>query len=206
MKEVLGMKHEKLRKIVGLKDVHVLRSNLLVLLNCETRPDAATILTSVQGGDSTTGVNPIENKQRKSSKRREQMSTTSSSSETESITKQSRGRKQKRDQLSQQPAKSTRIAFQFSRQGTWVAVAYDKGWYLGQVVVIQSCDKGSVQFLKHVRGCQYTWPSVEEVEEIEALHVFDSDIEVSTTNGRVWSVKQHSSIDVKYRHVKHLYR
>jgi hypothetical protein len=203
LKDVLGVKHANLCKIVGHKDVNVLKSNLADILNCETELQGrSAIHCAVSSQEPETTASPVVDKPRNgpSSKRR-----TSPPSTSIKPPKQSRKQKAK-DQLSEQPSKLTRIDFQFSRQGTWVAVAYDRGsWYLGQVVNVESADKGSVQFLKHVRGSLYTWPSVEDVDVVEALHVFDTDIEVSTTNGRVWLVPEHGAINKKYKTVRHLY-
>lgn len=90
-----------------------------------------------------------------------------------------------------------------------MAVAYEHGFYIGQVTSVESKQAAMVQFLnqgyKDVLLCT-PWPRVEDIAEIEAKFVFASEFEVlSSNNGRTWAVPELNHLNDLYQEYKDCY-
>ena len=63
--------------------------------------------------------------------------------------------------------------FSFTNQGLSVAVAYDEGVYIGQVVNTKSEEEGKIQFLSHLSGDRFRWPNIDQVELVDKKYIVD---------------------------------
>jgi hypothetical protein len=95
--------------------------------------------------------------------------------------------------------------FIFERQGTWVAVAYEEDFFLGQVIEVNSNNSGLVQFLNRGYRDVFRWPKVEDMATIDAEFVFHSDFDCHTPNGRTWLVPDIKQIIKMYQCFRNLY-
>lgn len=112
------------------------------------------------------------------------------------------------DNLDQQPAKMRKLnSFTFSQQGEWVAVFYDEEFYIGQVVNIANDQQADVQFLERcsLSNAKFRWPRKDDIDTVDAKYVFSSNFEVTTSNGRVWTVMDVGLIDELYKIYKRQY-
>lgn len=112
------------------------------------------------------------------------------------------------DNLDQQPAKMRKLnSFTFSQQGEWVAVFYDEEFYIGQVVNIANDQQADVQFLERcsLSNAKFRWPRKDDIDTVDAKYVFSSNFEVTTSNGRVWTVMDVGLIDELYTIYKRQY-
>ena len=96
----------------------------------------------------------------------------------------------------------TQILFQFkfSKQGEYVAVAYENDFFIGEVTDVQSTQLGTVQFLEKGYENVFKWPRVEEVCIIDSKFVFAASFDVlSRNNGRTWLVPEYDELnDIAY--------
>ena len=98
--------------------------------------------------------------------------------------------------------------FEFSRQGTRVAVYYDDDFYVGEVVEVINKTSGNVTFMEKCGLKQanvYRWPAVVDVDVVSAQYILHWDFDVSTSNGRAWSVPDRELLNTMYRKYKQLY-
>ena len=56
--------------------------------------------------------------------------------------------------------------------GCWVAVAYDKAYYVGKVASIQNEEEVKVHFIKKKRDGSYRWPNMKDTSIIDKLYIF----------------------------------
>lgn len=99
-------------------------------------------------------------------------------------------------------------AFQFSRQGQWLAVYYDDQYYIGEVINFIGQESSVVQFLEKTTGRKdyFWWPRREDVAEIQSCYVFSWDFEVLpvSNDGRVWQVPEIDQIQAAYQRITKL--
>ncbi|XP_076441384.1 uncharacterized protein LOC143280571 [Babylonia areolata] len=97
--------------------------------------------------------------------------------------------------------------FVFTRIGENVAVFYDNDFHVGSVAEIFRPDQARVNFLRKctVANNTYVWPHKPEDDSISAMFVFSSGFEVTTQNGRVWSVPEHDKLRKMYLLYKQRY-
>ena len=97
--------------------------------------------------------------------------------------------------------------FLFTQTGQYVAVYYDDDFHVGSVINIISPELAEVNFMKKcsVSNNTFLWPQKPDQDKIAAMFVFDSDFDIASQNGRVWSVVEHSSIAQKYNAYKQKY-
>ena len=79
--------------------------------------------------------------------------------------------------------------FQFAGQGQTVAVFFDEGFYIGQVLHSHRTDLADVTFMEQ-RGNKniFKWPASDAIEEVRALFVFYAGFDMKEKN-RVWVVE-----------------
>ena len=90
--------------------------------------------------------------------------------------------------------------FKFSKQGEYVAVAYENDFFIGEVTDVQSTQLGTVQFLEKGYENVFKWPRVEEVCIIDSKFVFAASFDViSRNNGRTWLVPEYDELNDIYK-------
>ena len=91
--------------------------------------------------------------------------------------------------------------YKFTAQGEWIAIAYEDNYYVGCVIYVHSDESGDVKCLKHVRQELYRWPEVcdDIAYKLDAKHVFMKNLNVTSTNFRIYHVKEHQDICVAYK-------
>jgi aubergine-like protein len=100
---------------------------------------------------------------------------------------------------------TTRNNFKFTRQGVWVAVAYEEDFFIGSVVDIKSPDLASIQFLSNIKVNKFKWPSVDELADVESKFIFAMDFDVTSANGRVWEVPEFKYVKTLYKQYEQMY-
>lgn len=58
--------------------------------------------------------------------------------------------------------------------GCWVAVAYDKAYYVGRIVSIQNEEEVKVNFVTKRRDGSYRWPHIKDTSIINKVYIFCS--------------------------------
>ena len=91
--------------------------------------------------------------------------------------------------------------YKFTAQGEWIAIAYEDNYYVGCVIYVHSDESGDVKCLKHVRQELYRWPEAYDdiTYKLDAKHVFMKNLNVTSTNFRIYHVKEHQDICVAYK-------
>ena len=81
-----------------------------------------------------------------------------------------------------EPVKSESVCllldFQFKKQGTWVAVAYDDGLMIGHVINVFNGKLGTVQYMSQICNKTFRWPQTDIVYDMRAMFIFHSDFDV----------------------------
>ena len=80
--------------------------------------------------------------------------------------------------------------FKFERQGIYVSVYYDDGYYIGEVVKVLSDDEAEVSFMQmcKVKEGLLRWPSSVDRDIVSAIFVLTSNFDLSSENGRTWQI------------------
>ena len=101
------------------------------------------------------------------------------------------------------------FSFNNTRPGMLVAVGYENDVYVGEVENILTSATAVVNFMSQCKQKQTTfkWPETVDKAEVDQKFVLASDFNMSTTNGRFWTLSQaeHKLIQAKYRAFKQLY-
>ncbi|XP_033096403.1 uncharacterized protein LOC117100720 [Anneissia japonica] len=112
--------------------------------------------------------------------------------------------KSKKRAVEVQPSTSD-SQYKFNSQGEWLAVAYENEWFVGTVVDIKSSERAVVQFLSKGHQNVYRWPRVDDFDTIDSKFVFAHALDVSTANGRTWSVPEFDYLQELYSDYCSLY-
>ncbi|KAL8580974.1 hypothetical protein ACOMHN_017540 [Nucella lapillus] len=92
---------------------------------------------------------------------------------------------------------------ELTRQGEWVAVFYDQGFFIGQVTLVENPGTAHVSFLENTKSCRdyFRWPRVEDVANVDSQYVFRWDVEVLpvSNDGRIWQVSDLQDIADAYK-------
>ena len=69
-----------------------------------------------------------------------------------------------------------------------MAVFYDRDFYIGQVLQVHNPDFADVTFTTSTGNDNiFKWPQSEDIDQVAAKYVFDSDFEVVPKN-RTWQI------------------
>ena len=91
------------------------------------------------------------------------------------------------DEASQQLQEGD-FSFNFSQQGQTVAVFYDINFYVGLVLQVHNPDFADITFMTSTGNNNiFMWPQSEDIDQVAAKYVFDSDSEVVPKN-RTWQI------------------
>lgn len=97
------------------------------------------------------------------------------------------------------------FAYEFSRQGESVAVAYNEGYFIGEIIEVKAKDVASVQFMKAGYARKFTWPSVVDCDEnLDSKFVFCSEFPI-INNGRYCEIPGLDHIEKLYNVYKRLF-
>ncbi|KAL8618272.1 hypothetical protein ACOMHN_000172 [Nucella lapillus] len=92
---------------------------------------------------------------------------------------------------------------EFTRQGEWVAVFYDQGFFIGQVTLVENPGTAHVRFLENTKSHRdyFRWLRVEDVANVDSQYVFRWDVEVLpvSNDGRIWQVSDLQDIADAYK-------
>ncbi|XP_041362472.1 uncharacterized protein LOC121378388 [Gigantopelta aegis] len=101
--------------------------------------------------------------------------------------------------------------FRFSSQGTWVGVFYDgqsgPDYFIGQVIDLSSTESGRVTFLEKcgLKKNLFRFPASADIDTVSADYVFSSGFDVTTKNGRTWSVTSFEEVEKLFQQYVELY-
>ena len=97
--------------------------------------------------------------------------------------------------------------FTFSQAGQSVAVFYDDDFHVGNVTTVLSEESAEVNFMKKcvVTSNTYVWPGAPDTDIVKAQFVFLADFDITTSNGRIWSVTSDVKLCQKYAAFKKCY-
>ncbi|KAL8618144.1 hypothetical protein ACOMHN_034371 [Nucella lapillus] len=88
---------------------------------------------------------------------------------------------------------------EFTRQGEWVAVFYDQGFFIGQVTLVENPGTAHVSFLENTKSHRdyFRWLRVEDVANVDSQYVFRWDVEVLPASSIIPPYGRHhaSSVD-----------
>ncbi|KAL8609998.1 hypothetical protein ACOMHN_029491 [Nucella lapillus] len=92
---------------------------------------------------------------------------------------------------------------EFTRQGEWVAVFYDQGFFIGQVTLVENPGTAHVSFLENTKSHRdyFRWLRVEDVANVDSQYVFRWNVEVLpvSNDGRIWQVSDLQDIADAYK-------
>ena len=89
-------------------------------------------------------------------------------------------------------------SFKYSKKDSWVAVAYEEGFFVGIVSEVKSESLGVIQFLTRGPRNVFRWPTIDDITTIESEFVFAYDFEVSSMNGQTYRVPELNYIEDLY--------
>ena len=80
--------------------------------------------------------------------------------------------------------------FKFTSQGQTVAVYYNDGFFIGQVLQFNSDSKAEISFMLQ-KNCSnvFRWSESDRIETVDSMYMFFSDFDLIPKN-RIWSVKE----------------
>lgn len=88
--------------------------------------------------------------------------------------------------------------------GCWVAVAYDKAYYVGKVLSIDSEEEVHIDFLTKRKDGSYRWPRTKDTLSISRVYVFCSRPRVQKV-GKDFVLHNVKSIEDQYESYKKRY-
>jgi hypothetical protein len=88
--------------------------------------------------------------------------------------------------------------FKYSKMDSWIAVAYEEGFFVGTVSEVKSECMAVVQFLTRGARNVFRWPTVDDIAPIQSEFVFAYEFEVSSTNGQTYRVPELNYIEDLY--------
>lgn len=90
------------------------------------------------------------------------------------------------------------------RQGQTLAVYYDQEWYIGEVLSFDE-EKADMVFLDRVPGRNLFRWAHKDVDTVHKKFVLLWDVNISSTSGRVWSVREFNQIEEAFKLYKKTY-
>ena len=97
--------------------------------------------------------------------------------------------------------------FKFTSQGQTVAVYYDDGFFIGQVLQVNSDNKAEISFMLQKNSSNvFRWPESDRIETVDSMYVFFSDFDLTPKN-RIWSVKEEdwATLTLKWKQYVHTF-
>ena len=92
---------------------------------------------------------------------------------------------------------------------TFVAVAFDDRWYLGQVAEIISPEEAKINYMKRVGQSYFQWPSPPDLKETKAIYILEDGISIVPRDSRlrIWKMCSTSTLhlDNEYKQYKEEY-
>ena len=68
---------------------------------------------------------------------------------------------------------------------TFVAVAFDDRWYLGQVAEIMPQEEAKMNYMKRVGQSYFQWPSPPDLKETKAIYLLEDGISIAPKYSRL---------------------
>ena len=94
----------------------------------------------------------------------------------------------------------------FTTTGSWVAVAYDQKFFIGEIISVYNPNSALIQFLTRGYRDVFRWPQVDDVDTVDAMYVFAHDIDLKlANNGRSWIVPELDYLENLFRQYSALY-
>lgn len=88
--------------------------------------------------------------------------------------------------------------------GCWVAVAYDKPYYVGKVASIQNEEEVKVDLIKKKRDGSYRRPNTKDTSIIDKLYIFCSSPRVQKV-GNDYIIHNEGGLDKLYKSYQNKY-
>ena len=79
--------------------------------------------------------------------------------------------------------------------GSWVAVAYDEGYYIGSITSLKSEDEIAVNFLMKSREGTYKWPKRKETDVVSQKYIFCSFPQVQRVSTDAFVLNNEENIE-----------
>ena len=200
---VLGvkLKDNSKRLVLGKKDYDTLKSDLISVLSTldmtkVSNPENVVITNTLMSNSSNSSGICVTSENRKRKRIND-----------EDINCDNTGCSQ--NEVQTQIRKKSKLeiemeTFDFTAQGTWVGVAYENDYFIGQVVNVKSESCAVVQFMRKGYNGSFKWPLVIDIDEIESKFVFVADFEVQV-QGRKTSIPKLQKIEELYTIYKEKY-
>ncbi|XP_076447511.1 uncharacterized protein LOC143284579 [Babylonia areolata] len=91
----------------------------------------------------------------------------------------------------------------FTQQGEKVAVFYDDRFYVGEVLDVVSPTRATIAFMTSWGDRNaFKWPDAIDCDPIDSKFVLAWNLDMFSTNGRTWCVKEFDAVVEKYREWK----
>ena len=86
---------------------------------------------------------------------------------------------------------------------SFVAVAFDDNWYLGQVIELCSPEEADINYMKRVGQSYFQWPSPPDKKKTKALYVLQGNVAIAPRDSglRMWKICSTSTacLDKEYK-------
>ena len=188
LKSVLGVVSKRL--VFGKKDLETLVSDLKAVLEMSREVIDSVDLASASGALTDTGIE-VDVDVHESGEKRKRSS--------ESVDKHKKQRTTMKPDTLSSSIGCPAVTYTFKAQGEWVAVAYETEWFIGSVVDVISAERADIQFLSRGHQNIYRWPRVDDIDTVDKRFVFANGFDVSTSNGRTWSVPEWDYLQDLYK-------
>ena len=98
------------------------------------------------------------------------------------------------------------VTFFETSMDTFVAVAFDDGWYLGQVEQIISPEEATIKYMKRVGQCYFQWPSPPDLKATKSIFILKENLCIAPRDSglRIWRICSTSTmqLDKLFKHYK----
>ena len=98
------------------------------------------------------------------------------------------------------------VKFCETSMDTFVAVAFDDRWYLGQVEQIISPEEAKIKYMKRVGQCYFQWPSPPDLKATKSIFILKENLCIVPMDSglRIWRICSTSTmqLDKLFKHYK----
>lgn len=81
---------------------------------------------------------------------------------------------------------------------SWVAVAYNEGFFIGKTTTVVSKSDVSVDFLVRSRDGSFKWPKKKDSDNVDAKYIFCTDPQVVQMVGTHFILHNVSAVEKQY--------
>jgi len=87
----------------------------------------------------------------------------------------------------------------------WVAVAYDEGFYIGNITALKSEEEITVDFIRKTKDGKYKWPKRKDTDMVSGEYIFFSSPRLQKVGTDAYVLNDEKMIEKKFLSYKQAY-